>query len=315
MNIKVFVDGQEGTTGLMIHKRLLARPDVQMLTIDPALRKDPKARAGLLNEADMVFLCLPDEAAKESVSFIQNPNTKVLDASTAHRVAPGWVYGFPELSGQQRRSIAGAHRVAVPGCHASGFIALVRPLVDMGLIPKALPLSCHSVTGYTGGGKKMIAQYEDPNRPKVFDSPRMYALKLRHKHLKEMRHYAGLEEAPLFDPIVGDFPQGMMVSVPLFNRLLPGHPHAKDLHAALSAHYAGQRFVKVMPFDDEAAWEDGFINAMELAGTNDMQIFVLGHEDQTLLVSRFDNLGKGASGAAVQCMNIMMGCDEAVGLE
>lgn len=314
MATKVFIDGQEGTTGLMLQRRLEARGDLQLLPIDPALRKDPQERKRLLNEADFAFLCLPDAAAREAVALIDNPHTRVLDASTAHRVADHWVYGFPELSSAQRQAVIEGRRVAVPGCHASGFIALTRPLVDQGLLPAEYPISCHSITGYTGGGKKMIAQYEDPERPKGYDSPRMYALQLRHKHLKEMLAYSHLAHPPVFDPIVGDFPQGMLVSVPLVNRLLPGHPPASVLHQALSAHYAGCTFVEVMPYGEQPVLADGCLDAMELAGTNRMQLYAFGHEEQTLLVARYDNLGKGASGAAVQCLNLMLGCDEGLGL-
>lgn len=312
--IKVFVDGQEGTTGLKIHERLAGRADVEILQIDPEKRKDVKVRRELLNAAEVAFLCLPDAAAKESAALVSNPKTRVLDASTAHRTDPGWTYGFPELSPQQRQAIARSTRIAVPGCHATGFAALVHPLVQAGVIEPNHPLTCHSITGYSGGGKKLIAAYESPGRKESYKSPRQYALGLKHKHLPEMAKVSGLSEPPVFDPICGDFCQGMAVSVPLHTRLMSTPTPAPAIRELLAAHYEGQRFVKVMPFESDSLLEEGFFDPTACNGTNRMDLFVFGHERQVLLIARLDNLGKGASGAAVQCMNIAMGVDEATGL-
>lgn len=312
--VKVFVDGQEGTTGLKIHERLASRPDVQILQIDPEKRKDANARQELLNASDVSFLCLPDAAAIESATLVTNPATRLLDASTAHRVDPLWTYGFPELSPAQRNAIRHSKRVAVPGCHATGFAALVHPLVTQGVIAPDYAVTCHSITGYSGGGKKLIASYENPSRKDSYKSPRQYALGLKHKHLPEMQKIAGLGEAPVFDPICGDFYQGMAVSVPLHTRLMKKPMPAKALRELLAAYYAGQQFVQVMPFESETLLDEGFFDPTACNGTNRMDLFVFGHETQILLVARLDNLGKGASGAAVQCMNIMMGLDEATGL-
>lgn len=313
--LKVFVDGQEGTTGLKIHERLARRGDVELLEIDPQRRKDVSARAELLNAAEVAFLCLPDAAAKESVSLVTNPNTRLIDPSTAHRTDPNWVYGLPELSADQRNAVARSKRVAVPGCHASGFNVLAYPLVKQRIVSPDYPFTCHSITGYSGGGKKLIAGYEGSGRKQSFDSPRHYALALRHKHLAEMRHVPGLSEPPVFDPICGDFYQGMAVTIPLHARLMTRAMPARDLQAFFADYYAGQKFVQVMPFESEIFLDEGFFDPTGCNGTNRLEIFVFGHESQTLLVSRLDNLGKGASGAAVQCMNIMLGLDEGVGLE
>lgn len=312
--IKVFVDGQEGTTGLKIHERLAHRADVQLIEIDPEKRKDPKARAELLNASDVSFLCLPDVASKESASLVTNPKTCVLDASTAHRTDPAWTYGFPELCPQQRSAIASSKRIAVPGCHATGFAAVVHPLIELGVITPDYPVTCHSITGYSGGGKKLIAAYEDPTRKYGFKSPRPYALGLQHKHLPEMQKVAGLDAPPVFDPICGDFYQGMAVSVPLHTRLLKKPMPAKALHELFVTWYAGQRFVRVMPFDAETNLDAGFFDPTECNGTNRMDIFIFGHDTQIMLIARLDNLGKGASGAAIQCMNIALGMDEGLGL-
>ncbi len=305
---KVFVDGQEGTTGLAIHERLSKRADVEVLQIDPEKRKDPAARAALLNAADAAILCLPDDAARESVSLVTNPHVRVLDTSTAHRTAEGWAYGLPELSGEHRRNVECAHRIAVPGCHATGFIAAVYPLVAPGLLSPAAQVSCHSVTGYSGGGKKMIAQYQDESRPGVYNSPRQYALSMAHKHLPEMARRTGLQMPPAFNPIVADFYQGMAVSIPLHASQLEKPMTRAQLEETLAAHYAGQRFVTVKP-----APEDGFLPANLNAGTNDLTLYVIGNDEMFTLVSVFDNLGKGASGAAMQCMNIALGIAEDTG--
>ncbi len=313
---KVFVDGQEGTTGLQIRERLAAHGQVQVLEIEADRRKDQARRAELINAADVVFLCLPDEASRESVTFVApgNTRTKFIDASTAHRTAAGWVYGLPELSAAQRAAIQASSRVAVTGCHAAGFVLAVAPLVAAGLLPKDYPVTGHSLTGYSGGGKKMIAAYEAAAENRTLDAARMYALGLTHKHLPEMQTYTGLAYKPVFVPIVDNFYKGMAVSIPLHLRAMaPGSTRAA-IHATLERHYAGQRFVRVMPLDAESNLEDGQFNALATNDTNRNDLFVFGNDERVLVVSRLDNLGKGASGAAVQCMNLMLGFDEGAGL-
>ena len=317
MSYKVFIDGRHGTTGLKIDERLSIRDDVEILTIPEEQRKDPAAKARYINEADIVFLCLPDAASKESAALLApgNTRTRFIDASTAHRTDPEWVYGLPELSAQHRENIRTAQKVANPGCHASGFILLVQPLVAAGIIPADFPFSTYSVTGYSGGGKEMIASYEEPAElPDTMKSPRLYGLGLSHKHLPEMQVISGLAQKPLFVPIVGNFAQGMVVSVPLQPHLLNQVVTPRDLQEFYEKHYAGQTFVKVMPQDMAAVLDNGFLPATTCNDTNRAEIFVFGHQDQILLACRFDNLGKGASGAAIQCMNIMLGVDEATGL-
>jgi len=312
---KVFVDGQEGTTGLQIRDRLLDHDGVTLIEIDPAKRKDASERQRLLNEADIAFLCLPDAAAKESAALVTSERTRLIDASTAHRTDPSWVYGLPELNKAQRASIRSATRVANVGCHAAGFILLVHPLVAAGVVPKDYPVTCHSITGYSGGGKKMIAEYEEPGRPRFpIGAPRHYALGMSHKHLPEMQKYGGLDFAPAFNPIVGDFYKGMAVVVPLARRLLAKKPALKDVHELLAGYYAGERFVRVMPFNDDANLDDGFFDPLGSNDTNRNDIFVFGNDENMVLVSRLDNLGKGASGNAVQNMNVMLGLDEATAL-
>ena len=308
---KIFIDGREGTTGLKILERFAGRDDLELIDIPDELRKDPAARAERLNAADIAFLCLPDAAAREAVAMVTNPNTKIIDASTAHRTMDGWAYGFPELSPAHRAAIVSGKRVAVPGCHASGFLSLVYPLRAAGILPADYPIVSYSLTGYTGGGKKMIAEYEGEGRDIALDSPRQYGLTQQHKHLPEMQAVASLAHPPIFAPIVADFPQGMEVSVPLYSALLNGKPTPADVHAALSAHYAGSKMVSVLPLGGDGT---GFLPSNPLAGTCTMQIFVGGNNDRILLCSLFDNLGKGASGAAVQCMNIMLGVEEDLGL-
>ena len=307
---KVFIDGQEGTTGLQIHQRLAARSDIKLLAIDPEKRKDPEERKKLLNAADLVFLCLPDAAAREAVAMIEDGRTRVIDASTAHRTAEGWVYGFPELLAGQRARIKFAKRVADPGCHASGFLAAAAPLTELGILPKDYPVTCYSLTGYSGGGKKMIAQYEAEGKETALFSPRIYGTGLKHKHLPEMQAYSGLEHPPVFCPIVDDYYSGMATALMLHNRLLKGQPTAEDVCEILARYYEGETLVTVAPFDREGS----FLAANALAGTDRMEISVSGHEGQTLIVARFDNLGKGASGAAVQNMNLMLGFRETEGL-
>ena len=308
----VYIDGKEGTTGLQIYDRLAGREDIELLLIDEIKRKDPAERKKLMNAADLVFLCLPDAAAVEAVELVENPTTRIIDASTAHRTAPGWVYGFPELGADQREAIRNARRVANPGCYATGFISLIAPLVKRGLLPANAPLTCHAVSGYTGGGKKAIAQYEAEDREPELVSPRHYAVTLAHKHIPEMTRVCGLTRKPIFMPMICDFPQGMVVTVPLYLDMLSGTQTLDTLRAVYRDFYAGSRFVTVRPDDAPAC---GFIGSNNLAGTNDLQIFVCGNGEQVMLASRLDNLGKGASGAAVQNMNIMLGFPEEAGLD
>ena len=306
----VFIDGKEGTTGLQIYDRLMPREDIELLLIDDEKRKDPAERKKCLNAADLVFLCLPDEAAKEAVAMIENPNTRVIDASTAHRTAPGWDYGFPELSKAHRQAIVQSKRVANPGCHASGFISCVYPLVQLGLLYPDQALCCYSLTGYSGGGKKLIAEYQDPNRDPRHASARIYGTSLQHKHLPEMVHVCGLEQPPVFSPILGDYIQGMATTVMLRNDTLPGAPTAYNIYNILDAYYDGQAFVSVAPFGGD----DSVIYSDTLVGTNQLRLIVCGHDRQTTVTALFDNLGKGASGAAVQNMNLMLGFEETAGL-
>ena len=313
MSTLAFVDGQEGTTGLRIHEYLAQRSDIEVLRIAADKRKDTAERARLLNAADVAFLCLPDGAAKEAVALVTNPNTCLIDASTAHRTAPGWVFGLPELAPGQRAALRSSKRIANPGCHASAFILLLRPLVDAGLVPAALPVSASSITGYSGGGKKMIEQYQAGGDARL-DSPRPYALTLAHKHVPEMMAHTGLATPPLFMPIVGNFYKGLSVNVPLHLSQLRAGATAEHLHAALSERYAGERFVRVMPLRDAATLEEGFFDVQACNDTNRVDIFVFANESQALLIARLDNLGKGASGAAVQSMNVHLGVDEALGL-
>jgi len=313
---QIFIDGREGTTGLQIQEQLQARPELELCELPADLRKDPAARKKLINQVDFVITCLPDAAARESLSMIESPRTRLIDPSSAHRVSPDFVYGFPELNGGQRERIAKASRVSVPGCHATGFVAALAPLVAGGLVPKDYPSVAHSLSGYSGGGKKLIATYEtaSPNEREHLRGPRPYALGLRHKHLPEMQHVVGLDSAPFFEPVVGDFYKGMLVSVPLFSRLLPKKLAPKDVHEVLSAHYQAERFVVVQPLASEALLEDGYLSPSACNDTNRLELFVFGHEQQILIVARLDNLGKGASGAAVQNLNLMLGVDEASGL-
>ena len=309
MKPKVYIDGQEGTTGLQIYERLGERPDLELLRIDDSLRKDVSERRKLLNSADIVFLCLPDAAAVEAVSLIENENTRVIDASTAHRTAPDWVYGFPELSWEQREKIKRAKRVANPGCHATGFISIVYPLVKLGILPLDCPLACFSLTGYSGGGKKMIAEYETNKTPDLY-APRIYGLSLLHKHLPEMVAVTGLTRPPVFCPVVDDYYKGMATAVTFHNDLLWDVMSARELREKLAAYYRGQRFVTVAPFRDE-----GYLESNWGANTNNLEITVSGGDGQTVVTARFDNLGKGASGAAVQSMNIMLELPEGTGLD
>lgn len=314
MAYKIFIDGKEGTTGLQIYERFANRKDVEILQIDDEKRKDPQEKAKMINASDFTFLCLPDAASIESVSLCTNPNTRIIDASTAHRTNPDWAYGFPELDKSFREKIASSNRVAVPGCYASGFIAIAYPLVKSGIMQKDYPVVVHAVSGYSGAGKKAIAQYEAEGRDKGLDSPRLYALTQQHKHLPEMKKIPGLDFEPIFNPYVCDYYQGMTVTVGLHSRLLAKKVGAGDVCEMFASHYKGCNFVKVAPLMGEGILPEQFIPANTLAGTNNMQIFVYGNDDRIMVTTRFDNLGKGASGAAVQCLNIMMGIDETTGL-
>lgn len=302
---KIFIDGSAGTTGLRIRERLSERRDLELMILPDELRKDTAARREMLNKSDISFLCLPDQAAIEAVSLIDNPDTVVIDTSTAHRTAEGWTYGMPELTGL-REQLKSATRIANPGCHASGFIALIRPLVELGIIQKDIALSCFSLTGYSGGGKKMIAEYEAQDRDPLFDAPRIYALGQSHKHLPEMKRICGLDNDPVFSPIVADYYSGMEVSVPVTRDILSAS--LKDIQTAYRDYYKSG----LIRYDDST--EGGLISAAAFSGRDDMVVAAYGNDERITLIARFDNLGKGASGAAIQNMNIRLGLDEATGL-
>ena len=314
MSIKVFIDGAAGTTGLRLAERLAGRAEIELLEIDANLRKDAKARADIANSADIVFLCLPDDAAKEAVAGITNSNTRVIDASTAHRTLDSWEYGLPELSETHRDKIINSNRVANPGCYAASFILPVYPLVASGIIPADYPFTCYGLSGYSGAGRPMIEKYEDTARAEYLAWPRQYALGQTHKHLPEMKKIAGLENQPVFNPIICDIHSGMMVTVPLHLRLLNKKVSAKDIQNFLADYYKGQKAVRVMDFGAESVHEGAMLDLGAMAGSDCLQIFVGGNDEQAVLVSRLDNLGKGASGNAIQCMNIMCGLDEMTGL-
>ena len=320
MKYKIFIDGKEGTTGLKIFERFEGRDDLEILLIDEDKRKDVTERKRLINESDYTFLCLPDSAAIEAVSLCENPNTIIIDASTAHRTNPDWAYGFPELSSEHRKKVETSHRIAVPGCYASGFNAIVYPLVKSGILPSDYPVVCHAVSGYSGAGKKAIAQYEDEERDFQLESPRLYALTQEHKHLPEMQKVSGLSFKPAFSPYICDYFSGMSVSIPLHIRMLNsskgkiGRADCQEICDMFKNHYANSIFVKVADFMGQDILTEPFIPANTLSGTNNMQIFICGNDERVTITSRFDNLGKGASGAAVQCMNISMGVDETLGL-
>ena len=313
MKTKVFIDGSEGTTGLRIYERFAGRDDVELMKIAPELRKDPAERKRLINQADIAFLCLPDVAAEESVSLVENDHVTIIDTSTAHRTMEGWAYGFPELSAKHREAIRTGKRIAVPGCYASGFISLVYPLVAGGILPKDYPVSSFAISGYSGAGKKTIAVYESEDRPKEFSSGREYALAQKHKHLKEMQKITGLDRTPLFSPIIDDYYSGMIVSLPIYTHLLNEKVTPEELQKKFASYYEGEQFIKVMPFGSEAE-TNGFFAANVMSGRDDARIYITGNDDRILVSAIFDNLGKGASGAAVQCMNIVLGCEEAKGL-
>lgn len=307
---KVFIDGKDGTTGLKIFKRFENRNDIELLLIDSDKRKDTKERARLINESDITFLCLPDAASIEAVSLVENDNTKIIDTSTAHRTLSDWAYGFAELSREHREKIEISNRIAVPGCYASGFNSIVYPLVHSGFIDKDYDIVCYALSGYTGAGKKGIAQYEDSSRDAELDSPRLYALTQEHKHLKEMKAISGLSKKPIFSPIICDYPQGMVVSVPLYTDRMSKKYTIQDIYEMFAEHYGNSDIVKVR----RPGYTQGMIGSNQFANRDDMEIEINGNEDRILITSRFDNLGKGASGAAIQCMNIAMGIDEKTGL-
>lgn len=311
MGHKVFIDGQEGTTGLKIQKRLQDRDDLELLSIAESDRKNPEARLEMMKKADISFLCLPDAASRE-IAAMADKDRRILDTSTAHRTDPDWIYGFPELSKIQSEKIRGANRVAVPGCHATGFIALVKPLVSLKIIDKDYPLVCHSVTGYSGGGKNMISLYEWEHRDHLYDSPRQYGLDQNHKHLPEMTAVTGVGYPPAFHPIVADYYSGMMVTVTLHSRLMDKKLDPERLRQALAEYYQNRPVIRIKETDE--GLEDGFMAANALADTDGMELHVLGNKDLITLIARYDNLGKGASGAAIQCMNIMLGLPEEKGL-
>lgn len=321
MKFRIFVDGEAGTTGLQIRERLAKRDDVEILSIDPELRKEPSERKRLIDASDVTFLCLPDAAAAESAALCSNPKTKIIDASTAHRTNPNWAYGLPELSPDFRHRVECGTRIANPGCHATGFLLGVYPLIAAGLLKKDADLSTYSLTGYSGGGKKMIASYEAEGAqishpgmsPRLF-APRPYALGHHHKHLPEMQKVCGIEKAPTFNPIVGPYYKGMAVSTALFQSSLSQKASAADICEILAAHYENSRFVKVFPYEEEPTLDAGSLDPTECNGTNEAHVYVFGREDAIQVTAVLDNLGKGASGAAIQNMNIALGLDEGTSL-
>jgi N-acetyl-gamma-glutamyl-phosphate reductase len=314
MKKTVFVDGQHGTTGLKIHERLNGRKDIEIIEIPEEKRKDPETRKKLINGADIVFLCLPDDAARESVSLIKNNSVCVIDGSTAHRVTEGWVYGLPELKKEQRKLIKTSKKISVPGCHATGFILMLYPLVAQGIVAPDYPVTCHAVAGYSGGGKAMIADYESQNAPDYIKNPRPYSLELNHKHIPEMTKIVGLSRPPIFAPTVVNEYNGEIISIPLLASYLKKEFSAADIREVLAEYYAGEQFIKVMPYPPDDFLKKGFMTFTDCNGTNNLEIFVFGNKERILLSARYDNLGKGASGAAIQDMNITLGLPENTGL-
>ena len=306
----VFIDGSVGTTGLRIYERLAARQDLKLMTLPEELRKDPAARKEALNSCDVAFLCLPDAAAREAVSLLENENVTILDTSTAHRTEPGWAYGFPELGSEFKEKLLQSKRIAVPGCHASGLIALVQPLIKAGILSSKSRLCCHSITGYSGGGKGMIAQYEGAEKDPLLSAPRQYGLTQNHKHLKEMAAICGLDKPPVFSPIVSDFYSGMVMTVPLFAEDLAPGKTIDDIRAVYAEQYQGPVVWYKAQMDEE-----GFLSGAGLSGKDSMEVTVCGNKERMVLIARYDNLGKGASGAAVQCLNLVLGCDQTTGLD
>jgi N-acetyl-gamma-glutamyl-phosphate reductase len=310
---KVFIDGSEGTTGLRIFERFEGRDDIEILKIPTELRKDPDEIKKYINNSDITFLCLPDQAAREAVAMVENENTIIIDTSTAHRTEKGWAYGYPELSPSHREAIRNGKRIAVPGCYATGFITAAYPMVATGILPKDYPVAAFAMSGYSGAGKKTIAVYEAEDRDKELDSPREYALTQNHKHLKEMQAVTGLSKAPLFSPLICDYYSGMVVTLQFYTDMLNGKPTPEKVHDMFEKYYAGEQFIKVMPFGKEADY-NGFLAGNTCSGWDGIEIYVTGNEDRMLVSTRFDNLGKGASGAAIQCLNIILGCEENKGL-
>lgn len=313
MKTKIFIDGSEGTTGLRIYERFEGRDDIELLPISSELRKDVNERKRLINESDITFLCLPDAAARESVSLVENEKVRIIDTSTAHRTEAGWAYGFPELSTAHREAIVNGKRIAVPGCHATGFMSVVYPLIAGGLLPKDYPVTAFSLTGYSGGGKKMIAEYEAEGRNSDINAPREYALTQQHKHLKEMKAITGLVREPLFSPIVADYYSGMVVSVPVYTEFLTKCKNPKEMTEYFANYYKGQKFVQVVENGNEDLY-GGMLAGNTLSGWDGLKVYITGNEERMVLSAQFDNLGKGASGAAVQCLNILLGCEEDKGL-
>jgi N-acetyl-gamma-glutamyl-phosphate reductase len=314
MKKTVFIDGQHGTTGLKINERLNGRKDIELIEIPEANRKNPQAKEKLLNEADIVFLCLPDDAARQSVGLIKNKAVCVIDGSTAHRVTEGWVYGLPELKKEQRALIKNSKRITVPGCHATGFIAMLYPLVAMGIVGPDYPVTCHTTAGYSGGGKAMIADYQAENVPDYIKNPRPYSLALNHKHVPEMTKIVGLAHPPIFAPTVVNVYNGEIISIPLIVPGLKKKLTAKEMRAVLAEYYTGEKFIKVISYPADDYLKNGYMTFTDCNGTNNLEIFVFGNDERILLSARFDNLGKGASGAAVQNMNLVLGVNEATGL-
>lgn len=314
MKTKIFIDGSAGTTGLRIFERFENRDDVELMKISSELRKDPAERKRLINESDVTFLCLPDDAARESVSLVENEHVRIIDTSTAHRTLPDWAYGFPELSREHREKIRSSRRIAVPGCYATGFISLIYPMIAGGVMDPAVPVTAFGLSGYSGAGKKAIAVYESSERDAMYDAPREYALNQSHKHLKEMKAITGLSREPLFSPIVCDYYSGMVMSVPLYTEFLNKYKKVDDLRKYFTEYFAGEPFIKVM----EKGAEEKTLNMLpgnQCSGYDGLHIYVTGNEDRIVLSSQFDNLGKGASGAAIQCLNIILGCEETKGLQ
>ncbi len=310
---KVFIDGSEGTTGLRIFERFEGRDDIEILKIPSESRKDPDEIKKYINASDITFLCLPDAAAREAAAMVENESTIIIDTSTAHRTEEGWAYGYPELSPQHREAIQNGKRIAVPGCYATGFITVAYPMVAKEMLPKDYPVAAFAMSGYSGAGKKTIAVYEADERDSELDAPREYALTQNHKHLKEMQKITGLTRVPLFSPLICDYYSGMVVTLQFYANMLNGNPTPEKVHELFAAYYEGEQFIKVMPFGKETAY-NGFLAGNACSGWDGIELYVTGNDDRILVSTRFDNLGKGASGAAVQCLNILLGCEENKGL-